>query len=92
MRDIGNYLASRYKLPVSHCLERTTTIQQKTLGRHGRRVNLRGHIRLKPGHSPPVCAVVIDDLMTTGSTLNACAETLRAGGVSRVWGVTLFYD
>lgn len=33
--------------------------------------------------------LVIDDVMTTGSTINACAQALRKAGASGVYGLTL---
>lgn len=33
--------------------------------------------------------VIIDDVFTTGSTLNACAQALKAAGASQVFGLTL---
>jgi ComF family protein len=33
--------------------------------------------------------LLIDDVCTTGSTLDSCAMALKAGGVSSVWGLTL---
>lgn len=33
--------------------------------------------------------LVVDDIMTTGSTLSECARTLKAAGAGKVWCVTL---
>ena len=33
--------------------------------------------------------VVIDDVCTTGSTLDACASALKASGAESVWGLTI---
>jgi ComF family protein len=33
--------------------------------------------------------LIIDDVMTTGSTVNACAQALRMAGASAVYGLTL---
>jgi len=33
--------------------------------------------------------MVVDDIMTTGSTLSACAAELKAAGAARVWCATL---
>jgi predicted amidophosphoribosyltransferase len=37
---------------------------------------------------PPPRAVLVDDVMTTGSTIAACARELRRGGAERVVAVT----
>lgn len=34
-------------------------------------------------------AIVVDDLITTGATLESCAQALKQAGVKDVWGMTL---
>ena len=33
--------------------------------------------------------LLLDDIMTTGSTLSECAKTLKAAGAQEVWCITL---
>jgi len=75
---------------VCRCLQRRKSKVQKTLDRKERMENMRGRIYLqKP---PPKTALVIDDVITTGSTLEACLEVLREGGAEKVYGLCLFYN
>lgn len=36
--------------------------------------------------------IVLDDVSTTGSTLNTCARVLKSGGVERVYGLAVCKD
>jgi len=77
-------------LPVRRCLERLPSRSQKELNRSERGKNLVGKIRcIRPA---PASAMIFDDVITTGATLNACATALKEGGTARVYAVALYYD
>ncbi len=63
---------------------------QKKLDRKERLENMKGRIYLKT--APPKIALIIDDVITTGSTLEVCSEVLKEGGTEKVYGLCLFYD
>jgi len=75
---------------VSRCLKRLKSKSQKELNLENRQTNLKG--RIIPVKQAPKTAVVIDDVMTTGSTLDACAAALKENGAETVWGLCLFYS
>jgi ComF family protein len=77
-------------LPVARCLRRLSSRVQKELGQADRKINLRGRIVLK--NRPPETVVLIDDVLTTGSTMEVCAGALKAGGAEQIRGICLFYN
>lgn len=85
-----------FTLPVCRCLERLPSESQKELDREKRRLNLKGRIVLRgekgAGPAVPRRAVLVDDVYTTGSTMDACAEALKRGGAEQVYGICLCYD
>ena len=54
-----------------------------------RRANVQGVYRLREQNLTGLRILLADDVVTTGATLEACAELLRAAGAAEVWGVTL---
>jgi len=76
--------------PVIRCLKRLRSKSQKELGRKNRQTNIKGRILSKK--LIPKTALIIDDVITTGSTLDACATALKAAGAQTVYGLCLFYD
>jgi ComF family protein len=81
--------SSVVKMTVCRCLKRGNAVAQKGLSRIERMVNLKGRIILRK--TAPKTALVIDDVITTGSTLEACSNALKRGGTEKVYGVCLFY-
>ncbi|TAG32714.1 MAG: ComF family protein [Verrucomicrobia bacterium] len=72
---------------VNELLQRKVDTQTQTdLDRAERRANLKNAFALSSGAllAPTLRHVLIDDVFTTGSTLNACAAVLRLAGVHRV--------
>jgi predicted amidophosphoribosyltransferase len=92
IEEIARILQSVHAVPILRCLSRTMGIQQKTLSRLARLGNIKGHIAVRPGIPMPETVIVLDDLVTTGSTLEACAEVLKIAGCRNVYGLTLFFD
>lgn len=64
------------------------TKTQVGLGRAERQENLIGAFSARGDLSGIKRAVVVDDVFTTGSTLQECARTLKEAGMKEVWGMT----
>lgn len=80
------------KTQVRSLLVRTTdTRTQTAFDRRTRMANLKNAFALAPGAAfdPALHYLLIDDVFTTGSTLNSCARALRRAGALNVDVVTL---
>ena len=93
--EIARVLGGHTGLPVLTALCRTRqTDTQTRLTRKQRMENLRGAFAItRQGRrwieSSPDGAVLIDDVLTTGSTVNECAKTLKHAGFQRIFVVTV---
>ena len=77
-------------LPVAPVLERTReTTKQHRLDRAARLANLRDAFGATALLAPGTSAVIVDDIITTTATLEACASVLRHAGATAVYGFAI---
>lgn len=87
-RALAEALGERWAVPVASLLVRARpTAQQTGLSRAERRRNVRDAFRAAPRIVPPA-VVLVDDVYTTGATVDAAARALRRAGADRVEVVT----
>ena len=85
---LARELGRRGGLPTTECLERTRpTTKQHRLNRAERLRNLRG--AFAAAGRPPDTAILVDDIITTTATLEACAAVLRDAGCRSVYGFAI---
>lgn len=93
----ASVLAAQLQLPVVQALWRVRwTPPQAGLSAPARARNVRGAFRLSPVLGAPARAllagrvvVIVDDVRTTGSTIDACADALTAAGPREIRRLTL---
>lgn len=85
---LARLIAKERQLLYAPLLRRTSQVRQVGASRQKRRTQLENsfyvqHEVLCRGSS----VIVVDDVLTTGSSLEAAAKTLRGAGASRVFGL-----
>ena len=101
IEELCTFLEKRYGFRVLRILERNTSSQQKKLSRTQRLESIKSAYSMCPAQvlertlKPlngrlPDSVCLIDDVCTTGSTLESCAEILKKEGIKTVNAVTLF--
>ncbi len=90
---LAEVAARHLRLPMRPAIERwQATTAQFELDRRARATNVRDAFRLCAGEGAAIrgtWAILIDDVMTTGATLSACASVLLENGAVGVSAVTV---
>ena len=93
--EIARAMGHATGLPVCHALRRVKATQTQTaLHRKERFANLKGAFEVtragvRLAESRPRGVILLDDVLTTGSTLGTCARVLRKAGCKRVVAVAV---
>ena len=91
-RLLAETVGRELSLPVEPILEKCReTQQQSTLDTPAqRKANTLGAYRLREGaHVSGRKILLVDDVVTSGATLSACAGAMKQGGAAEIWCVTL---
>ena len=90
--DVAKSLSSVSGLPVRKDLlkRRWQWKKQATISDEAKRsVNAAGTVTIRSSVSVPERIVLVDDVMTTGATLNLCARELKKAGCQKVYAITV---
>ncbi len=92
---LAKELAELTGIPVeTKCLTRLihTPAQAMTNSVAERRSNIRGAFECKNCRAEGKSVLLVDDVATSGATLDSCAAALKSAGAVSVWGLTLARD
>lgn len=90
---LAQFFAEKMNLKVEEFFENTGIKEQKTLDRAGRAENAkRSYVLLDDIDVKGKNVFIIDDVMTSGSTLNRCARLLRKKGAKQIIPITFAKD
>lgn len=82
--DISRELGRLAGVPAARVLAARSAADQRDLTREERFANRQGAFRVRAGERVPERAILVDDVLTTGATLDAAARVLLAGGAADV--------
>lgn len=82
---IARYFAQYRQLALSPVLKRASTTTQHTANRQTRLMQAKSAFRLERSIDPDSPYLLLDDIITTGSTIDEASRLLSLGGAKTVW-------
>ena len=88
---IASMIGKKMNIPVysDYIVREINTIAQKDLNRQERQNNLKKAFKIAQNDVKLEEVILFDDIYTTGSTMNAVAQTLLSAGVKHIYFVVL---
>ena len=88
---LAERLSGMLRIPLDsvHLVRRRDTIPQKSLDPAARRENVRGIFSWTGGTLAGRRVLLVDDIYTTGNTLDSAARTLKKAGAEKVYFLTI---
>ena len=92
IQELCSFLKFKFGWKVENLLERKTSVQQKTLDRKNRMETIASAFSILPQiNQIPEQVCIIDDVLTTGSTIEACASVLKEKNKAvKVYALSIF--
>ena len=94
-QELGQLIGQSLNVPLisNNLVKIRKTKPQMKLSAIERQENLRGAFKVKnPTEIAGKKIFLIDDVYTTGATMEECAKTLKASGAKSVWGIAITRD
>lgn len=90
IEDICFYLGKT--IPIKRILNRSDGHSQKGLSKKMRSMNMIDKIRIKHSVRIPKKVIILDDVITTGTTIEVCKQCLIEAGCEEVLTLILFFN
>lgn len=89
--ELAQEMGEAFSLPVIDALLKTQhTTPQANLGKERREANLKGVFQARNPHAIDAKTILlVDDVYTTGATMEECAKVLKRAGAARVFGAVV---
>ena len=90
--ELAKELSKILKIPVifNNLIKIKCTPPQMELSKEKREKNLENAFQIKnPEEFSDKKVFLVDDVYTTGSTMEECAKTLKLAGAKNIWGITI---
>jgi len=91
---LARLLAKRRKMPITHILQRSSSATQHRLNKAERQSEASGafFVSEATGVNPDTPLLLVDDIITTGSTISSAAQVLAAAGAKTIFVATVAYQ